>query len=179
MNDDAHHELDTLMARLADGDRSVFARVFELLFQPVQRFCGHLLKHEADAADATQEAMQKIFERASDYDKRRRALPWAMAIAGWECRTILRKRSRRHEVSDEILGDRSSSDVDVEETFVRRNLTEAALSALGQLDDVDRETILATFWEEAASAKGATLRKRRARALERLRIHFRRLYAVD
>jgi len=168
--------LDALMARLADGDRAAFPRVFELLWGPIHRLCCSLLKNEADAADAAQEAMQKIFERASDYDRTRPAMPWAMAIAAWESRTLARKRTRRREAADagpDPAGEHP------EEAFVRRNLTTAALSALGELSEADREALVATFWEEAASVSGATLRKRRERALDRLRTTIRRLYGFD
>ena len=59
-------EIEALLARLADGDRSVFSLVFKRLWVPMHRFCLSMLKHEADAADAAQQAMAKIFERASD-----------------------------------------------------------------------------------------------------------------
>lgn len=170
-------ELNTMMARLAHGERAVFARVFELLWGPIHRLCMNLLKNEADAADAAQEAMQKILQRASDYDGKRPAMPWAMAIAGWECRTIMRKRGRRREVSEQDAVERPGSDT--EEELVQSNLTKAALAALGELSTADRETLVATFWDEAASVSGATLRKRRERAVDRLRSTFRRLYGLD
>lgn len=168
--------LDALMARLADGDRAVFARVFELLWGPIHRLCITLLKNDADAADAAQEAMQKILERASDYDKNRPAMPWAMAIAGWECRTLSRKRGRRREVDE---ADHEQAGEHPEDEVVQRNLAAAAIAALGELSEADRETLIATFWDEAASVSGATLRKRRERALDRLRKTFRRLYGLD
>lgn len=168
--------LDALMARLADGDRAVFARVFELLWGPIHRLCITLLKNDADAADAAQEAMQKILERASDYDKSRPAMPWAMAIAGWECRTLSRKRGRRREVDE---ADHEQAGEHPEDEVVQRNLAAAAIAALGELSEADRETLIATFWDEVASVSGATLRKRRERALDRLRKRFRRLYGLD
>jgi len=168
--------LDALMTRLADGDRAVFSRVFGLLWGPTHRLCSSLLKNDADAADAAQEAMQKILERASDYDKTRPALPWAMAIAAWECRTLGRRRARRRETTDYH---HQAVSEHPEEEFVRRDLTTAAVAALGELSAADRETLLATFWDEAASVTGATLRKRRERALNRLRKTFRRLYGLD
>jgi RNA polymerase sigma-70 factor (ECF subfamily) len=169
--------LDAWMARLADGDRSVFSQVFARLWPPLQRFCGSLLQHEADAADAAQEAMQKILERAaSDYDRSRPALPWALAIAGWECRTSLRRRQRRRETGEQSG---AASSADPEQELMQRDLTRAALAALGELSDADRDTLLATFWEEAAAVSGATLRKRRERALARLRGAFERLYGLD
>ncbi|MFT3733417.1 MAG: sigma factor [Hyphomicrobium sp.] len=174
-------ELDPLLARLADGDRSVFPQVFAQLWPPIHRLCRSLLKNEADAADAAQEALQKILERApADYDRNRPALPWALAIAGWECRTLLRKRQRRRELPEQEIAEPS---VDPEHSFVQQDLNRAALEALGSLSEVDRETLVATFWAEAASAPdaapAATVRKRRQRALARLRDTFRRLYGLD
>lgn len=173
---DAKPELDALMARLASGDRASFGRVFELLWAPVLNFCEGILKNNADAADAAQEAMYKILERASDYDKTRPAMPWALAIAGWECRTVLRKHVRRKESADAV--DIIASD-NPQEQLIANKLAGAATTALGTLSAADQEVLIATFWEEAASVSGATLRKRRERALDRLRKAFRRLYGLD
>lgn len=169
-------ELDALMAALADGDRAVFSRVFELLWPPIHRLCTKLLNNEADAADAAQEAMHKVLERASDYDSDRPAMPWAMAIAGWECRTLARKRQRRREVAEDPGFERAGPHP--EEDFVEQDLIRAAVASLGELSDGDREALVATFWDEAASVSGATLRKRRERALDRLRKAFRRVYGL-
>jgi len=174
--------LDPLMARLADGDRSVFAQVFALLWPPTERLCRSLLHDPADAADAAQEAMQKILERApADYDRQRPALPWALALAAWECRTVLRKRQRRREVPEAERAEAAT--LHPEQQFVQRDLSRAVLEALGELSDLDRETLLASFWDQAAadapSELPATVRKRRQRALARLRNAFRRLYGLD
>lgn len=177
MTETERAEVDNLMARLAEGDRSVFTDVFHLLWPPIERLCRALLKNDADAADAAQEALQKVFERAADYDVSRPAMPWALAIAGWECRTLARKRTRRRETSDEDRPEPSTPGA--EEQIVQRDLVDAALSALGQLSDADREALIATYWDAAASVAGATFRKRRERALERLRTSFRRIYGID
>jgi RNA polymerase sigma-70 factor (ECF subfamily) len=169
-------KIDTLMARLADGDRSVFSLVFKRLWTPTHRLCLGLLKNDADASDAAQEAMQKILERASDYDRKRPAMPWALAIAAWECRTLQRKRFRRREVSDEATEEQPGEHPEV--ALVNRNLAEAALAAMGELSETDRETLVATFLDEVAPATGATFRKRRERALTRLRTMFRSLYGL-
>ncbi|HVZ32397.1 MAG TPA: sigma factor, partial [Polyangiaceae bacterium] len=62
-------DLDELLARLAEGDRSVFSRVFSQLWPPALRLCRSLLGNEADASDAAQEALEKVFSRASDYER--------------------------------------------------------------------------------------------------------------
>jgi RNA polymerase sigma-70 factor (ECF subfamily) len=170
-------DINALMARLADGDRSVFATVFRTLWSPILRLCSSILKNDADAKDAAQQAMEKILSRASDYDHARPALPWALAIGAWECRTILRGHYRRREVGQETAQEPTvpASEDDV----IQRNLIEAALSAMGQLSDSDKETLVATFWDEGASSKGPTIRKRRERALQRLRSAFRRIYGLE
>jgi RNA polymerase sigma-70 factor (ECF subfamily) len=170
-------ELDALLARLADGDRSAFTPAFQRLWVPVLRLCMGMLHNEADASDAAQQAMEKILVRASDYDSNRPGLPWALAIAGWECRTMKRRRTRRREVSDEVVIEAISEHA--EDEVVRRSLVEAALEAIGELSPTDRETLVATFADEAGSVSGATFRKRRERALTHLRVAFRRLYGLD
>lgn len=173
-------DLNSLMARLADGDRSVFRAVFEQLWQPTLRMCTSMLRNDADAADAAQLAMTKILERASDYDPKRPALPWALAIAAWECKTILRKRGRRREAPETLAPELGGSETrDTEQEIATRQLLTLALAAIEQLSDVDRGVLEATFMDEAARLTGATVRKRRERAIVRLRAAFGRLYGID
>lgn len=172
-------EFDASMARLARGDRSAFPLVFERLWPQALALCRALLGDEADAADAAQEALRKVFERAQDYDPSRPALPWALAIAGWECRTVARKRLRRGEVAEVGASPGALEALSAEEALAQRELEAAALAALGQLSALDRQTLLSTYWDEATSAGGATVRKRRQRALERLRQLFWRTYGLD
>src|SRR4051812_16458813 len=177
MSSDQNADLDALVVRLADGDRSAFTAVFQILRPPVLRLCLSMLKNEADAADAAQQALEKVLTRCSQYDRQRPALPWALAITAWECRTLMRQRSRRRELPEEQAPEPSAGGADDE--LAERELMKAAVDALGELSDQDREALRASFWEEAPSVSGATLRKRRERALKRLRDAFRRLYGLD
>lgn len=169
--------LEALLLRLADGDRSAFTRVFQLLWPPTLRLCSSMLKNEADAWDAAQLAMEKVFVRVGEYDRSRAALPWALALAAWECRTLQRKKVRRREVAEATVSELSLQGAETE--LVRRDLLRAAVETLGQLSDTDRETLLATFLDEDAGHSGATFRKRRQRAVDRLRNAFRTLYGLD
>lgn len=117
-----------------------------------------------------------MLTRCQEHDRSRPALPWAMAIAGWECRTLAKKRLRRRELPEEHAADLASG---FEEELAHQQLLSAAVSSLGELSESERAALVATFWEEAASAQGATLRKRRERALKRLRDTFKRLYGID
>ena len=175
MSTDPKGQLDSLLVQLAEGDRAAFTVVFQILWPPVLRLCRSMLKNDADAADAAQQALEKVLTRCGDYDRKRPAMPWALAIAAWECRTFARKRARRREIPEEQAPE---ARVGSEDELEQRDLMEAAMQALGELSPQDRETLVATFWEEATNVTGATLRKRRERALTRLRDTFKRLYGI-
>lgn len=169
-------DLDAWMARLAEGDRSVFTPVFQALWEPTLRLCVRITGSQADGADAAQAAMVRILERASEYDCKRPALPWALGIASWECRTLLARRRRRGETGEQLV---RSDDGAAAQAQEQRLLLEAAMAAMGTLSEVDQQTLLATYGDAAPSVAGATFRKRRERALARLRGAFRRLYGLD
>jgi RNA polymerase sigma-70 factor (ECF subfamily) len=176
-----HNEMNALMARLADGDRAAFTPVFRALWPKVRRLCLRLLHSDADADDAAQQAMEKILARASEYDPNRAALPWALGIAGWECRTLLRRQFRRREHPDDASLEAQDGRPGADDALAERDLVRAAMDALGTLSASDQETLLGTYFENGAptSVGGATMRKRRERALSRLRAAFRRIYAID
>jgi RNA polymerase sigma-70 factor (ECF subfamily) len=169
-------EVDVLMRELADGRREVFPRLFQALWAPTLQLCKRLTYSEADAADAAQTAMMKIFERADAYDRLRPALPWALGIAAWECRTLVKRRQRAKETSVSLGDDDRGEAAHAAE---RGNLVAAALHALGALSVEDQSTLISTYWETEQSASGAAFRKRRERALKRLRDVFGRLYGFD
>jgi RNA polymerase sigma-70 factor (ECF subfamily) len=169
-------EVDVLMGKLADGDRAAFSPLFRALWTPALKVCQRMLHAEADAADAAQAAMMKILERAGEYDKKRPALPWALGIAAWECRTMIKRQQRQKESAEPPqLSDGGATADEVEQKL----LVSAAMHAMGTLSEADQETLVATYWDTAAAVGGATLRKRRERALTRLRDTFRRLYGLD
>jgi RNA polymerase sigma-70 factor (ECF subfamily) len=174
-------DLAQQMARLADGDRWAFAPLYAALKPRVHALCRAMLRHEQDAEDAMQQVMEKLFARASSYEHGRPVVPWALGIAAWECRAYRQKRKRRRE---DALVDGSSEPLagdELNEEIARADLQRLALQALQALSDTDREVLTATFWDEAtlAGVTGATLRKRRERALDRLRTTFGRLYGFD
>ena len=174
-------DLTQHMDRLADGDRSAFGPLYAALKPRVHALCRAMLGHEQDAEDAMQQVMEKIFARASTYEQGRPVAPWALGIAAWECRGYRQKRKRRREdalveEAGELLARNALS-----EDIARADLQRLALQALHELSATDREVLTATFWDEAtlAGVTGATKRKRRERAIERLRVSFRRLYGFD
>lgn len=165
-------ELRRQLTRLADGDRSAFDAVFAAALPPVRRLARRMLGNDADADDAAQDAMLKVFARAADYDPDRDALPWILGIAAYECRTLRQKRARRRELPDRALVELASDAVGPEEHALSGEIQEALAEVMGMLSPSDVETILASIDRERRGALAiatTAFRKRLQRALERLR----------
>lgn len=178
MDSETRIHLNTLMAQLADGDRTVLNDVYSLLWPIISAFCGKTLSY-ADAQDAAQQALLKLFDQAAAFDRDRDVVTWALSVAAWEVRTV-RKRHERSKLAlfDDALATGNAKDPEWE--MAERQLVEAALSVLGQLSNSDQETLISTFSEDAPEGvAGATFRKRRERALVRLRTAWRRIYASE
>ncbi len=164
--------LQALMTRLADGDRSALHPVFVALW-PILR--GVAARHlpPADAEDAAQEALLKIFRRAGTFDPERNALAWAIGITGWEVRSARRRRMRRREAPIADAGLRSAAAPDPEAAILQRDLEATLEAAIGALDPGDAETLRLYARGERAAIAAATFRKRVSRALARLRTAWR------
>jgi RNA polymerase sigma-70 factor (ECF subfamily) len=164
--------LQALMTRLADGDRSALHPVFVALW-PILR--GVAARHlpPADAEDAAQEALLKIFRRAASFDPERSALAWAIGITGWEVRTARRRRMRRREAPITDAGPRRDTAPDPEAALLLRDLEATLEAAIGALDPADAETLRLYARGERLPIAAATFRKRVARALARLRTAWR------
>jgi RNA polymerase sigma-70 factor (ECF subfamily) len=171
MDGRARRALTEWMIRLADGDRAAFHPVFEALWPLLSRFSERLLTNRADAEDAAQQALLKIFARASEFDPGREALPWALAIAANECRTTRKRRLRSREVQEIQEG---ATERGPEDNAIERELAAALESVIEELRPEDKATLQDLLNESRPGSLGAaTFRKRVQRAIERLRAAWR------
>jgi RNA polymerase sigma-70 factor (ECF subfamily) len=164
------------IVRLSDGDRSAMAGLVEHLWPLLLDFARRGLRHDQDAEDVAQEVFVRICSRASEFDRTRDGLAWAFGIASYEVMTVRRRKQRRRETFDEtVLEAQWASQPSQEEALVRADLEAALDHVLGDLSPDDRAH-LGLVTTTMNSATGAALRKRRQRALERLRTMWRRVY---
>lgn len=171
--------LDAALARLAEGEREAFHQVFQALWPIVRSYCARSLSGSADAEDAAQRVMEKIFSEASRYDPERPALAWALTIAAWECRSVRRRAQRRREDELSAAAELRAPGHGPEQEVELRQLVEAAEEVLSRLAPHDREAILAAVLEDVrikAEVSAPTLRKRRERALARFKQLWRSVY---
>ena len=175
-------QLNDLMLRLADGDRSVFDAVFAMLHPVVFRSCLRWLGNSAEAEDASQAALLKVFLEAPAFDPDRDALGWALTIAGFECRSLRQSRRRRRE---ELATTEGLATVSVEDRTPEQNAEDAELkayleNAMEELAPLDRETVMTILGQaDRPAVAPATFRKRAERAVRRIQRIWRARYGLD
>ena len=165
------------MRRVAQGDREAIRDAFHGAWPPVRAFCARLLGDGPDADDAAQQTMLKLFGQAVDFDPQGDALTWALALALWECRTVRRRRRRSRVTALAPGDDPPSPGTSPEEDLVERETERALEESLGRLAPADREVLLGIA--RGAQPASAALRKRKQRALERLRQVWRAIHGVE
>jgi RNA polymerase sigma-70 factor (ECF subfamily) len=170
-SDSARAEIQALLVRLSDGDRSAIEPAFHALWPILGRFSARALGTGAEAEDAAQQALVKVFGQAASFDREKDAIRWVLTIASYECRTIRRRAERRRELGIDSAIGLASADETPEALAIRRDLEAAAREVLGELAESDARAIFAAIDESRPA--GATFRKRLQRALGRLRLAWR------
>ena len=165
------------LARLADGDRSAFSVVMAELWPVILAFVKRAVREVADAEDVAQEVFVKVASRIADYDRSRDGLTWVYAIAAFEIRTHLRRLQRRREAPPLAEtgepADPAPSQIDF---MIDEEITRMLTSALGELSEGDRALLGVGESSLDVALTGTAIRKRRQRALSRLRAVWSKLY---
>jgi RNA polymerase sigma factor (sigma-70 family) len=157
-------ELDALMARLSEGDRTAFDPLFDSLAPRARRAARRWLPEDR-ADDVAQCALERVFFRASEFEAGRPVLPWFYAIVLNEIRSVRRKRTG--EALSELLPDAGESP---EDALAARELNAALERAIDALDAVSAEAIAVMLERRAPlDVASPTFRKRVSRAYARLR----------
>ncbi len=150
------------MLRLKRGDRSAFDAVYDGLF-PVALAFARRMVGESDAEDVTQQALLKLFAQASAYDETKDVAAWALSLTAWECRTVRTRIRRRREVP--LEAELETSSYDPRDALLEQKILSEARAVLRTLSPDDQATLQSAF---ADQGRGATFRKRKQRAMQRL-----------
>lgn len=172
MNPAGRSALQEELTALARGERAAFDPLFRRLWPLLRGFARRFLSLE-EADDAAQEALLRIFRRASEFDPGRDALAWVLGVVAWQVRTHRTKARRRREESADSLPERETSAASPEEEALAGELAAALERALAELSPDDAATLLAYAHGDRPDLPGATFRKRVERALSRLRARWR------
>jgi DNA-directed RNA polymerase specialized sigma24 family protein len=173
MTPDQRRQIHDAMVRFADGDRTAFRTVFDGLWPVLLGISARSLAVRADAEDAAQHALLKVFSRIADMDRGRDGVAWAITIASFEVMTARRQRQRRREAPDDALMATADHAPQADERVWRAQMNDAVRATVGGLAERDQVALAAWLDEAAPTAPTETVRKRRFRAIERLRAAWR------
>lgn len=160
------------LTALARGNRAAFDPLFRRLWPLLRGFAGRCL-NAAEADDAAQEVLLRVFSRASEFDPERDALAWVLGIAAWQIRTHRTKSRRRREVPMPETPERPDAARSPEASAIEASLGAALDRALSELPPGDAATLIAYARGQRPDLPGPTFRKRVERALGRLKTRWR------
>jgi RNA polymerase sigma factor (sigma-70 family) len=172
---DTHAQVNAALSRLAAGDRSATEPLFRLLWPVLRSFAHRWLTGAHTAEDVAQRALLRVFEQASEFDPARNGITWALEITLWEARSERKRLGRSHEGTEPIPTTASASRPD--DDFEANELRVALQQAIGDLPTTDRETLERVLRDE--ELLGAADRKRKQRAIERLKALWRQVHGND
>lgn len=104
---------DTLLAAARAGDRDALGRLLEEHIDRIHAICRRLTGNDADADDATQEALLAVVRGLPRFDGRSAFATWVYRVATNACLDELRRRKRRPEptAADTLVGTPAGGDV--------------------------------------------------------------------
>jgi RNA polymerase sigma-70 factor (ECF subfamily) len=166
-----------LMQRYQDGDASAFRELYAIVAPRILGYLTRLARTRATAEDLLQQTFLKVHRARAAYVRGADPIPWIYAIAH---RTFIdeARRTKRAIVHVGATGD-SLPDVKADldgatadrrdEPRVDPELARAALDALAQLPDAQREAVVLTKLDgksvaEAAQIAGTTVGAMKVRA---------------
>jgi len=147
----------------------------EQLWPVLMRYAERGLRDAQAAEDVAQEVLFRISSRISEFDRNRDGLSWAFGIATFEILSQRKRQQRRREtLVAEALPETGSAE-STEDAVIQAELHAALADALGQLSPEDL-AYLNLVDDKRSSPASPAARKRRQRALDRLRTIWRSIY---
>jgi DNA-directed RNA polymerase specialized sigma24 family protein len=120
--------------------------------------------------------MLKLFAEAPRYDPARDAFHWALTITGWEIRSAMTRARRNRSVPLDAAYEQTGAHSSPEEDAIQKDNVERLREAIALLSPPDRLVIEQVLAESHPS--DATFRKRRERAMTRLRAFLKVVYGT-
>lgn len=105
--DDRQHEDAALLQRMARGDQSACAALYDRFSRPLYSLALRILDEPADAEDVVQDVFLALWEKAATFEAQRgSAFGWAVTLTRNRAIDKLRTRRRRSQLlADSFAGD--------------------------------------------------------------------------
>lgn len=156
----------SLIRRARRGDVKAFSELYARIYTELYRFALFTVKHPQDAEDVVSESVIAAYENIHKLKKEESFRSWIFTILANQCRRKLKTIRRMEELPEGMAAKEQdhAGYCDVREAFMK-------------LDEEDRVIVACSVLEGYASAEigrmlgmnPATVRSRKARAMEKLR----------
>jgi RNA polymerase sigma-70 factor (ECF subfamily) len=136
---------ETLIARVAEGDRRALQRLFIRHQQRVYRFVLRLVSNGATAEDIVSDVFIDLCRHAANFDRRAQFSTWMLAIARNKALTARRRRIDQpledaEDVADPAITAEEASDAGKRSTALR--------TCLGRLSPAHRQIVDLVYYHE-------------------------------
>ena len=147
---------ETLMARVAQGDRQALALLFERHQLKVYRFVLRLVADKASAEDIVSEVFIELWRHAARFEGRARLSTWMLAIARNKAVSAMRRRIDQplDDAMAETIPDRAAT---ARETLEATERSAALRRCLAQLSPAHREIIDLVYYHERSVEEVAAI----------------------
>jgi RNA polymerase sigma-70 factor (ECF subfamily) len=136
---------ETLVARIAEGDRSAMKVLFTRHQQRVHRFVFRMVANSATAEDIVSEVFFELWRQAGSFEGRARLSTWLLAIA--RNKAITAMRGRIDQPLDDAL-EVPDQAITAEQTLDASERSAVLRQCLAQLSQAHREIIDLVYYHE-------------------------------
>jgi RNA polymerase sigma-70 factor, ECF subfamily len=140
---------DTLIERIAHGDRLAMRVLFTRHHVRVYRFVLRLVHNETAAEDLISDVFLDVWRQASKFEARSQVSTWLLAIARFKALSWLRKRSDE-ELDEETAAAVEDPGDDPEVAMQKTDRSEILRKCLTKLSPEHREIIDLAYYHEKA-----------------------------
>lgn len=140
-------DLAALLSRVALGDRTAFARLYQAISSHLYGALLRILKQESLAEEALQDVFLKIWQGAGNYRAERGAAStWMYAIARYRALDMLRQARNFNHESEELLelADKAPGPMDLAFAAVKST---ALRKCLEELQTAQRDCLMMAYCE--------------------------------
>jgi RNA polymerase sigma-70 factor (ECF subfamily) len=166
------------------NDESAFALLVRRWEGPIQRLCVRMTGDTGQGEDLAQEAFIRVYAKRKDYRQAGKFSTWLWRIALNLCHDALRRRSRRDELSLEVIGGESGGAAEIfvapdpgpDHSTMEQERGESVRRALMQLSEPYRTVLVLRHYEdlkfreiaEVLEVPEGTVKSRMAEALTQM-----------
>jgi RNA polymerase sigma-70 factor, ECF subfamily len=147
---------EALIARVAQGDETAFAALYDRLSRPLYSLAVKILGDATDAENALQEACLQIWRRAATYDANKSSVfTWAVLITRSKVIDYLRARGRQQRLVQDLVesgesprSSTASATESVSDIVEKSDEATRVQAILNQLPPEQREAIELAFFAD-------------------------------